>query len=59
LEIAKKETPKVRKAKNKQVQKKLTSEQIRALQTGQKTAPQEKSRVEDGSGKQREKVTLR
>ena len=59
LEIAKKETPKDRKAKNKPELKKLASEQIRAVQTGQKTTPQEKSRVEDGSGKQREKVTLR
>ena len=39
--------------------KKLTSERIRALQTPQKTTPQEKSWVEDGSGRQREKGTLR
>ncbi len=45
--------------KNKPELKKLTSERIRALQTAQKTTPQEKSWVEDGSGKQREKVTLR
>ena len=39
--------------------KKLTSERIRALQTAQKTTPQEKSWVEDGSCKEREKVALR
>ena len=39
--------------------KKLSSERIRALQTPQKTTPQEKSWVEDGSGKDREKVELR
>ncbi len=39
--------------------KKLTSERIRALQTAQKTTSQEKSWVEDGSGKEHEKVTLR
>ena len=46
-------------SKNQPELKKLTSEQIRALQTAQKTTPQEKSWVEDGSGKQRKKVTLR
>ena len=35
--------------KNKPELKKLTSERIRALQTAQKTTPQEKSWVEDGS----------
>ena len=44
---------------NKPELKKLTSERIRALQTAQKTTPQEKSGVKDDSGKQREKVTLR
>ena len=44
-------------SKNQPELKKLTSEQIRALQTAQKTTPQEKSWVEDGSGKEREKVT--
>ena len=39
--------------------KNLTSERIRALQTAQKTTPQEKSWVEDGSGKDHEKVALR
>ena len=39
--------------------KKLTSERIRALQTAQKTTTQEKSWVEDGSCKEREKVALR
>ena len=42
--------------KNKPEVKKLTSERIRALQTAQKTTPQEKSWMEDGSGKEREKV---
>ena len=45
--------------KNKPEPKKLSSEQIRALQTAQKTTPQEQSWVEDGSGKEREKVALR
>ena len=45
--------------KNKPELKKLTSERIRALQTAQKTTPQEKNWVEDGSGKQRKKVTPR
>ena len=44
---------------NKPELKKLTSKRIRALQTAQKTTPQEKSWVEDGSGKEREKVELR
>ena len=34
------------------------AERIRALQTAQKTTPQEKSWVVDGPGKEREKVTL-
>ena len=37
--------------KNKPELKKVTSERIRALQTAHKTTPQEKSWVEDGSGK--------
>ncbi len=45
--------------KNKPELKKLTSERIRALQTVQKTTLQEKSWVEDGSGKEHEKVSLR
>ena len=44
---------------NKPELKKLTSERIRALQTAQKTTPQEKSWVENGSGKEREKVVPR
>ena len=44
---------------NKPELKKLTSERIRALQTAQKTTPQEKSWVEDGSGKESENVALR
>ena len=44
---------------NKPELKKLTSERIRALQTAQKTTPQEKSWVEDGSDKEREKVAFR
>ena len=48
-----------RKAKEQaRAEKKLTSERIRVLQTAQKT-PQEKSWVEDGSGKERETVALR
>ena len=45
--------------KNKPELKQLTRERIRALQTAQKTTAQEKSWVEDGSGKEREKVALR
>ena len=45
--------------KNKPKLKRLTSERIRALQTAQKTTPEEQSWVEDGSGKQREKVVPR
>ncbi len=52
-------TLKIGRPKNKPEMKKLTSKRIRALQTLQKTTPQEKSWVEDGSGKQREKVALR
>ena len=44
--------------KNKPELKQLTNEQIRALQTAQKTTPQEKSWVEDGPGKEREKAAL-
>ena len=47
------------KPKNNPELKKLTSERIRALQTAQKTTPQEKSWVEDGPGKKRQKVTFR
>ena len=39
--------------------KNLRSEWIRGLQTSQKTTPQEKSWVEAGPGKEREKVALR
>ena len=53
------ETLKIGRAKNKPDLKKLTSERIRALQTAQKTTPHEKSWVEDGSGKEREKVTFK
>ena len=53
------ETLKTGRPKDKPELKKLTSERIRALQTAQKTTPQEKSWMEDGSGNQREKVTLR
>ena len=59
LQIAKNETPQDRRVKNKPELKKLTSERIRALQTSQKTTPQENRWVEDGPGKEREKVTLR
>ena len=45
--------------KNKPELKNLTKERIRALQNAQKTTPQEKSWVVDGSGKKREKVALR
>ena len=53
------ETMKIGRPKNKPELKKLTSERIRAVQTAQKTTPQQKSWVENGSEKQREKVTLR
>ena len=53
------ETLKIGRPKNEPELEKLTSERIRALQTAQKTTPQEKSCVVDGSGKQREKVALR
>ena len=59
LQIAKNGDPEHRQAKNKPELKKLTSERIRALQTAQKTTPQEKSWVEDGSGKEHENVALR
>ena len=45
--------------KNKSELKKLISERIRALKTAPKTTTQERSWVEDGSGKEREKVALR
>ena len=45
--------------KTKSELKKLTTEQIRALQTAQKTTTQERSWVEYGSGKERENVALR
>ena len=53
------ETLKIGRPKNKPELKTLTNERIRALQTAQKTIPQEKSWVEDGSGKERETVALR
>ena len=53
------ETLKLGRPKNKPELKKLATERIRALQTAQKTTTQEKSWVEDGPGKEREKVTLR
>ena len=53
------ETLKIGRPKNKPELKTLTNERIRALQTAQKTTPQEKSWVEDGSGKKHEKVALR
>ena len=53
------ETLKIGRAKNKPELKKLTNERIRALQTAQNTTAQEKSWVEDGSGKEREKDALR
>ena len=53
------ETQKIGRPKNKPELKKLTTERIRALQTAQKTTPQENSWVQDGSGKEREKVALR
>ena len=59
LQIDKNGDVEVRQAKNKPELKKLTSERIRALQTAQKTTPQEKSLVEDGSGKEHENVALR
>ena len=45
-------------AKNKPWLKKLRRERIQALQTAKKTTPLEQSWMEDGSGKQREKVTV-
>ena len=59
LQTAKNEIPKDRKAKEQALAEKLTNERIRALQTAQKTTPQEKSWVEEGSGKECGKVTLR
>ena len=53
------DTLKTGKPTNRPELKKLTSERIRALQTAQKTTRQENGWVEDGSGKEREKVTLR
>jgi len=57
--LSRTETLKIGRPKNKPELKKLTTERIRALQTAQKTTPQEKSWVEDGSGKEREEVELR
>ena len=59
LQIGKNGDLEVRQAKNKPELKKPTSERIRALQTAQKTIPQEKSWVEDGSGKESENVALK
>ena len=65
LQIAKKGDPEDRKAKdparanNNNNNKKQTTEWIRALQTAQKTTPQEKSWVEVGSGKECETDALR
>ena len=50
------ETLKIGRAKNKAELKKLTSELIRDLQNAQKPTSQEKSWVEDGSGKEHERV---
>ena len=58
LQIAKNGDPEDRKAKGQARAEKLTTERIRALQTAQKTTPQENSWVQDGSGKEREKVAL-
>ena len=52
------ETLNIGRPKNKYEVKKPTSERIRALQTAQKTTPQEKSWVEDGSGKENKNVAL-
>ena len=59
LQMAKNGDPEDRKAKEQARAEKLTTERIRALQTAQKTTPQENSWVQDGSGKEREKVALR
>ena len=59
LRIVKNGDSENRKAKKKPELKRLTNERIRALQTAQKTTPQEKRWVEDGSGKECEKVALR
>ena len=59
LQIDKNGHPEVRQAKEQARVEKLTSERIRALQTAQETSPQEKSWVEDGSGKEHENVALR
>ena len=59
LQIAENGDPEDRKAKEQAELKKLTTERIRALQTAQKTTPQENSWVQDGSGKESEKVALR
>ena len=53
------ETLKIGRPKNDPELKKLITERIRALQTAQKTTSQEKRWVEDGSGKECEKVTLK
>ena len=57
--MLKTETLETGRPKNKPELKKLASERIRALQTAQKTTPQEQSWVEDGSGKERETVAMR
>ena len=65
LQIAKNRIPKDMKAKERARAEKAPffssffKKWIPALQTAQKTTPQEKSWVEDGSGKQRAEVTLR
>ena len=58
-QFLRKEAVKTGRPKNKPELKKLISERIGAQQTAQKTTPQKKSWMEDGSGNQREKVTLR
>ena len=58
-QFLRKEAVKTGRPKNKPELKKLISERIRAQQTAQMTTPQKKSWMEDGSGNQREKVTLR
>ena len=50
---------KTAKLKNTPVPQNLRNEWIRGLQTAQKTTPQEKSWVEAGPGKQRERIALR
>ena len=59
LQIVKNRDIEERKAKEQAGDEKAKNKRIRALQTPQKTTPQEKSWVEDGSGKDSEKVELR